>query len=49
MSETVRSEAAGGVLRLVIDRPHKLNALDWLTIDRLGALLDERRPTRRSG
>jgi enoyl-CoA hydratase/carnithine racemase len=41
MSETVRSEGTGGVLRLVIDRPHKLNALDWPTIDRLGALLDD--------
>jgi enoyl-CoA hydratase/carnithine racemase len=39
-SETVLTSTNDGVLTAALNRPDKLNALDWPTIDRLLALLD---------
>jgi enoyl-CoA hydratase len=40
-SETVLTSTNDGVLIATLNRPDKLNALDWPTIDRLLALLDD--------
>jgi enoyl-CoA hydratase/carnithine racemase len=41
MTETVLMERRGAVALLTLNRPHKLNALDYATNDRLLARLDE--------
>jgi len=41
MSETVLLEVNNGIATLTLNRPRKLNALSYETIDRLMALLDE--------
>lgn len=41
MSDTVLFQRRGAIALMTLNRPHKLNALDYATIDRLMVLLDE--------
>jgi enoyl-CoA hydratase len=48
MQTNVLYEKIGRVALLTLNRPEKLNALDYATNDRLLSLLDRSRRTRRS-